>query len=320
MSRPKSSPYRTKVVRSASPIPPLRGPVVATLGNLDGVHCGHQALLAELRRAKAGGSSVVVTFYPHPGRVLGKMPEIPMLTPLRERVGILSTFEVDLFYLIHFTPVFSRLSAGTFIDDYLIARLGVEHLFVGPDARIGADREGDIDFIRRHMESRGRAVTVVPFVELGGERISSRRIRTVVSAGDMGAAAQLLGRPYRLVGTVIGGDRRGRTIGFPTANLTVGKRALPAHGVYAGWASLADRRYPVVVNIGVRPTFGGQRPTVEAHLLDYAGDDFYGARLSVDFATRLRSEMRFASVADLVAQIGADVVAAREYLERHGST
>jgi len=309
-----NAPKLTHVARDASALPELRSPVVATLGNLDGVHRGHQALLAELRKAKGNGSSVVVSFYPHPGAVLGKMPRVPLLTTLRQRVEIMASHGVDLFFLIHFTRAFSQVRAGDFIERYLIWMLNVEHLFIGPDANVGFAREGDPEFIERTFAAPGRRVTVLPFVEVGGDRISSKRIRALIGEGDVAGAGDLLGRLYRICGFVERGDQRGRLLGFRTANVGLGKYAVPAFGVYATWVSLAGRRYPGVTNIGVRPTFGGVRPTIESHLFDYAGADFYGESVTVEFVSRLRPEMKFPSVVELRDQIRHDAQVARKVL------
>jgi riboflavin kinase/FMN adenylyltransferase len=303
--------HKTRIARDASVLPRLAGPVVATLGNLDGVHRGHQALLGRLNQEKAKGASVVISFYPHPGTVLGKMPRVPLLTTLRQRVEIMARYGVDLFFMIHFTRPFSKLRAGDFIDRYLIDRLNVGHLIIGPDAHVGFEREGTPEFIERYLSARGRRVTVLPFVEVGGERISSKRIRSVIAAGDVAGAAELLGRLYEVNGFVERGDQRGRLLGFRTANVPLGRFAVPAFGVYATWITLKGVRYAGVTNIGVRPTFGGVRPTIESHLLDYSGGDFYGERVGVEFVSRLRAEMKFPAVSELIEQIRRDVTAAR---------
>ncbi|MFM1846588.1 MAG: bifunctional riboflavin kinase and synthetase [Pseudomonadota bacterium] len=305
---------RTLVVRDASILPALRSPVVATLGNLDGVHRGHQALLERINSVRGAGSSVVISFYPHPGAVLGKMPQVPLLTTLRQRVDILGGYGVDLFFLIHFTRAFSKIRAGDFIDRYLIDLLDIEHLVIGPDAHVGFEREGTPEFIERHLAARGRQVTVLPFVDSGSERISSKRIRAVVAEGDVAGAAELLGRLYRVSGFVERGDQRGRLIGFRTANVALGKYAVPAFGVYATWVTLQGRRYPAVTNIGVRPTFGGVRPTIESHLIGYSGEEFYGEAVGVEFVSRLRPEMKFPSVVELTDQIRHDVGVAQKVL------
>ncbi len=309
-----NAPRRTLVARDASVLPQLRSPVVATLGNLDGVHRGHQALLAELTKAKGSGSSVVISFYPHPGAVLGKMPRVPLLTTLRQRVEIMASHGVDLFFLIHFTRTFSQLRAGDFIERYLFGMLNVEHLFIGPDAHVGFAREGNPEFLDRFFAARGRRVTMLPFVEVGGDRISSKRIRALISEGDVAGAGDLLGRLYRISGFVERGDQRGRLIGFRTANVGLGKYAVPAFGVYATWVQMGGTRYPGVTNIGVRPTFGGVRPTIESHLLDYTGNDFYGQSVTVEFVSRLRPEMKFPSVVELRDQIRHDAEVARKVL------
>lgn len=294
-------------------------PILATLGNFDGVHLGHRQLLRILRekRARQGeGTIVVVSFYPHPVRVLRGGIEASLLTSLRQKVELLAAEGVDALALIHFTPEFARLSAGDFVRTVLREALGTDFLCVGADARVGAAREGTPEFLKAEFARDGRAVEIVPFLSEQGEKVSSGVIRRLVEQGDLDRAAGLLGRPYVLAGRVVHGMRRGSRIGIPTANLAASAQVLPPIGVYASRAELNRVRYAAVTNVGMRPTFGGSRVVVETHLLDYHGSDFYGARLKVQIAGKIRDEVRYEGVDALAAQIHRDMEAARCLLSR----
>ena len=295
--------------------PALRAPVVASLGNFDGVHRGHQQLLAALRHerdARGGATVLLLSFYPHPVQVLRGGEPVRILTPMRQKVELLAAEGVEVFALLHFTRECAEVSAYDFVHKFLIDCLGVRALVIGPDARVGKEREGTPEFMAQAFAQRGGSVSVLPFYgsDRGG-KISSGTIRALVERGEAAAAAELLGRHYILDGLVAHGDRRGSTIGVPTANLAPSQQVLPANGVYATYAELGGKKYPAVTNVGHRPTFGGVRVIVETHLLDYAGEDFYGARLKVHVVSRLRGEQRFSGVQALVAQIHADMESAR---------
>ncbi len=292
----------------------LRGGAVA-IGNFDGVHAGHRALLDVLRAEAAlvGGPSVVYTFDPAPTAVLVPERHPPRICSVEARVHALGEQGVDVVVIDRFTPAMAAHPAGWFADEVLGRRLGARSVVLGWDARFGHGREGDADALRAWLpEVR---VNAVPAHVVEDAPVSSSRVRRLVAAGSVEEAAALLGRPHVLHGTVVHGDARGRTIGFPTANLVLDTELLPAHGVYAVRARVdGGERLAGVMNLGVRPTVNGTRLSPEVHLLDFAGD-IYGRSLHVELVARVREERRFPSLDALVAQIGADVVTARALLE-----
>lgn len=288
---------------------------VVTIGVFDGVHRGHQALASELvqRARHTGRIAVVVTFFPHPDKVLDQTEEHYYLTPPDERANLLLDLGVDLVITHPFDETTRQLRAIDFVT-LLVKRLRLRELRVGAEFALGFQREGDIAFLRAQGRQRGFHVATVAPVTANGERIQSADLRQLVRLGDMPGAAALLGRNYSLAGEVVMGEQRGRTIGFPTANLAVWREQIvPARGVYAAWALVNGARHMAAANIGVRPTFAGESLSVEAHLLDFRSD-LYGARLRLAFVERLRMEQKFAGVDELTAQIRADVVAARTCL------
>lgn len=288
------------------------------IGAFDGVHRGHQAILQQLTAGAhaVGCPAVLLTFYPHPVEVLRGVQHSFYLTAPEEKAGLLAPFGLDALVTQAFDLAFSKTTAREFVE-LLVQHLGVQQLWVGADFALGHNREGDVPTLRRFGEALGFQVQVVEPVLEGGEVISSSRIRRLLAAGEVAEAATLLGRPYALSGEVEQGAGRGRTIGIPTANLKIWpQRAVPASGVYAGWAEVAGQRWPAVTNIGVRPTFDEklQAPVVETHILDYDGSDFYGQALRLEFVARLRAEQRFDGIEALIAQIKADIVQARQRL------
>lgn len=297
------------------------GPVGVTIGNFDGLHVGHREVidrLVAMVRAKEQldqqpGTTVIVSFYPHPSVVLGRAQAIPQITPLHQKVSILKEWGVEKFLLLHFTPALARLSAAEFLDRYIIRGLGAQCAVLGPDTALGRNREGSKEFIAEYLTRAGLAVSEVSFKEELGERVSSRRIRALLEAGEVHAAQQLLGRPYALEGRVCAGAARGRAIGVPTANIRSPRQVIPRHGVYASWVRLPDgQKYPAVTNVGVRPTVSADGVvTIESHLLDYSGD-LYGKRIEVGLVNKLRDERKFADVSELTAQIVKDIEKARE--------
>jgi riboflavin kinase/FMN adenylyltransferase len=282
------------VKRARSPAEFERRPRAVAVGTFDGVHVGHRAVLAEL--VAAGPLPTVVTFHPHPREVLGY--EVELLATIERRLELLEELGVAEALVVEFTPEIAALAPDAFARSYLEA-IGAE-LVVATDAfRFGAGRSGDLALLAR-LGFETRSVPLVPGV-------SSTAIRGLVAAGEVGAAAAKLGRPVEVEGTVVSGDARGGTLGFPTANLRADHALLvPAFGIYAGEA-LGHR---TAVSIGVNPHYGGAERRIEAFLLDFTGD-LYGRRLVVELWERLRDEAAFADEADLVAQIGRDVAAAR---------
>ena len=294
--------------------------VVLTLGNFDGVHLGHQAILrAAVERARAsGGQAVALTFEPHPLAVLAPDRAPPIIQPLHDRLALLRDLGIDVTVLQRFTPTFAALAPDAFVTDFLMRHLELTHVVVGYNVNFGRDRAGSGETLQALGARLGFAVDVIGPVSADGEQVSSTRLREVLRAGDMRTARKLLGRPYAMRGRVVVGDRRGRTLGFPTANLHLRPGLLlPPDGVYAVGVSVDARRHAGVLNIGVRPTFGGRRRTIEVHLLDFSGD-LYRRWLVVEAVDRLRGEVTFAGPDALRAQIATDVTRAREVLSDDG--
>lgn len=302
------------VVSGSAAWPHPRGgaPVAVAIGNFDGVHAGHRAILARLRaHADAlGGPSVVYTFDPAPTAVVAPARHQPRILTLPDRVRHLGEAGVDAVVVEPFTRAYAAHPADWFADEVLRRRLGAQVVVVGWDFRFGMGRGGDADSLRR----AGFTVDHVDAVELDGAPVSSSRVRKLVAAGEVAAAARLLGRPHVLRGTVVRGDQRGRTLGFPTANLDNEVELIPADGVYAVRASVdGGPSTPGVMNQGNRPTFAGVERRIEVHLFAEVGD-LYGRELRVELVDRIRPERRFDGLDALVAQIRADAARAREIL------
>jgi riboflavin kinase / FMN adenylyltransferase len=292
-------------------------PSVVSVGFFDGVHRGHQAIIHRAVRAAAdrGERSAVVTFDRHPMEVVNPGSQPRLLMTLARRAQTIAEQGVELVVVVPFDDELRHEPPEAFVDRVLLGPLQASHVVVGANFRFGHKAAGDVALLAELGPSRGLTVEGVPLLALDDVVISSTQIRACIDAGDVERAARLLGRPHRVDGVVVRGDRRGQTLGFPTANLQVGRRvAVPARGVYAGAFHLPDgTAQPCVTNVGVNPTFGGQELRVEAHLLDFSGD-LYGLSVAVDFRHRIRDERRFDSVDALVARIGADVAAARRLL------
>ena len=299
--------------RYPSGIPRDRG-TVATVGTFDGVHLGHWRVLEEIReRAEASGRrSVLVTFDPHPLRVVRPDDAPPLLTTPLEKKEILAESGLDFAVFIRFTEALSRYEPRRFVEEILVDRIGVEELVIGYDHGFGRDRTGDAATIRDIGEDLGFSVDVVDAVEVENQTISSSRIRRAIQELRVKEARACLGRPYSLSAVVVRGEGRGRGLGFPTANLQVGDRdkLIPPTGVYAVRGILRDgRSHPGALHIGPRPTFQGSPPTVELHLIGFEGD-LYGEAVKVEFVDHLRGVHPFDSVEALVTQLRKDVDAA----------
>lgn len=291
-------------------------PHVVAIGNFDGVHRGHQHILrlvaADARRN--GARSAVVTFDPLPPEVLRPSAAPARLTSTPERLALIAAQGIDDIEVLPFTPELSQQSPGEFVD-LLVARLSPIEVVVGADFRFGHQRAGTVDTLRTIGQERGFEVRAVDRVGDDQGDVSSSRIRALIATGDVRDAWELLGRPYRLSGFVVQGFQRGRTLGFPTANLTLDPRlAIPADGIYAGWARIpGDSTFPAMIYIGSRPTFADGSRVVEVHVLDFSGD-LYGAELTVAFACRIRGDIGFTDVSELVRQMERDRDAARAAL------
>ena len=293
----------------------LTAPTFLSIGNFDGVHAGHQALLRQMLAAahRAGCQAGILTFDPHPREVLRPDQPLPSLSTLDERLALLEALGLDFVVVQPFSRATAQITAAAFAD-LLVNRLHMRELWVGPDFALGHKRQGTVSFLREIGVSLGFAVQVTDAFWQDGHEVRSDTIRGLIESGDVATAGRLLGRSYSLTGVVVKGDQRGATIGFPTANLAVAaNRLLPANGVYATWVVLPWERRAAVTNVGVRPTFSGQGRSIEAHILDFSGD-LYGQQAVLEFVERLRPEQRFDSIQALVAQIRMDVSQARARL------
>ena len=268
------------------------------IGTFDGVHLGHREVIK--------GMDTVLTFEPHPLAVVAPHAQPKLLQTFGLKRDLIAGLGVEDLVVIPFNRSFAEHSAEEFVEEVLIRRLNASHVSVGENFRFGKGAKGDADFLRTHPEFETR---VVPLVEVAGETVSSSHIRGLVAAGDVKRAGDFLGGPFLCEGEVVHGDKRGRTLGMPTANLVPDDRiAVPGHGVYAAWA----HGHPAAVNVGVRPTFQtGRGLLIEAYLLDFSGD-LYGQTLRIAFLERLRGENRFESVEALVEQMNRDVDRTRE--------
>ncbi|HSJ29381.1 MAG TPA: bifunctional riboflavin kinase/FAD synthetase [Acidimicrobiia bacterium] len=279
------------------------------IGVFDGVHLGHQRVVRDLATTASGRGLVTaaLTFDPHPLEFLAPERAPQMLTTVEQRAAMLGECGVEILGVLPFLEI-RDLDPHTFVTEILVLRLRAAVVAVGENFRFGRDRGGDAVLLRSMGDELGFTVEIVEMVDDAGEggSISSTRIRDLLHSGDVQGAARLLGRPFALIGPVIHGDARGRTIGFPTANLHVPDRmVVPADGVYAAWVEWNGVKYPGVVNIGVRPTFGVSQRTIEAHVIGFDAD-LYGESLTLHFVDRIRAERRFDGIDALVAQIGRD--------------
>ena len=282
------------------------GPRAIAVGTFDGVHLGHREVIS--------GADTVLTFEPHPVAVIAPARMPKLLTPLERKAEIIESLGVGELIVIRFDAAFAARGAERFIDEVLVERLTARSVSVGENFRFGAGAAGDASMLAADGRFEAR---IVPLLEVDGEIVTSSRIRSLIAAGEVAPAAVLLGGAHELSGEVVGGDRRGRELGFPTANIVPPEGvACPGHGVYA---CLADG-LPAAVSIGVRPTFGsGRAELIEVHLIDFDGD-LYGAELRLRFVERLRGERRFATVEALVAEMRSDVERARAICARAAST
>lgn len=286
-----------------------------TIGKFDGFHKGHQLLIQtaveQAQRCKC--CSAVLTFDPHPDQVIHPERDIRLLTTLDERIELIATFNPDILIVLPFTPALMNTTAEAFMRQ-VCAALPLRELWVGANFSVGYRREGNISRLIEIGEQLNYSVGSVAPLLVEGAPVSSSRVRSLLRDGVVEGVEALLGRRFSVRGVVVRGDRRGHTIGYPTANLALNPiHALPAHGVYACYATIETlpQRLPAIVNIGVRPTFAGSHPTVEAHLLDWDGN-LYGQKIQLSFWYRLRGEQRFGGIDELREQIRRDEAQARE--------
>jgi riboflavin kinase/FMN adenylyltransferase len=287
----------------------------ATIGIFDGVHLGHKSIIGLMRKEAARNrrSTCVVTFFPHPQKVLRGI-DMPLIVPLEERFRLLEKEGVDITVCFNFTKAFSKISAKDFVKNYLVEKLNIKTIFVGPDLFFGRNREGNVDLLKSMAKSFGFETRTVGPVYFENELISSSAIREFIEDGNVKKAANFLGDCFSIEGNVKEGERRGRELGFPTANLDTEWELLPKKGVYITWAEMSKKRFKSVTNVGTRPTFGRNHLLVETHIIDFK-EDIYGKTIRVSFIERLRDEKRFAKVESLTSQISTDVENAKKYLQ-----
>ena len=292
---------------------------VITIGNFDGVHIGHQALFHEvLEKADAiDGTSIAMTFEPHPLRVLQQNNRLPLITLVEQKTELIERSGLDVLICIPFTREFAAMTAREFVADLLVGTIGMKAMVVGEDYSFGRNREGDIDLLRKFAPEFGFEVIVADWIKTAREhpdRISSTRIRDLVMDGRMEQAQKMLGRHYQIRGKVVTGrDRGGKLLGIPTANINLQDELCPKSGIYAVTVDHGQKTYKGVANIGYSPTFDDHQFTVEVHILDF-DQDIYDDDIRVNFVQRIRDEIKFTSIDQLIAQIHKDIDVAREIL------
>lgn len=303
---------------SGEPYLPGRRRTTITVGTFDGVHRGHQEVLREIvsRARAADRASLLVTFEPHPLEIVTPGHAPRLLTTPQEKLELWPLFGLDYVHVLPFTPELREMSPERFVRDVLVDRLRVGELVIGYDHGFGKDRKGDVETLRTLAAELDFTVDVVGPVAVGEEAVSSTGARRAVEAGDLKEVERALGRPYSVLGRVVPGAGRGAGLGFPTANLdTHPRKCLPPAGVYAVWAEIDGRSWPAMANLGPRPTFGDDRTALEVHVLDWPGSTLYGARMTVEFAARLRDVLRFDGPRELAAQLERDRERTRAVLD-----
>ena len=292
---------------------------VITIGNFDGVHIGHQALFHEvIEKADAiGGTSVAMTFEPHPMRVLKHNNHPPLITLYEQKQELIQRTGIDVLICIPFTTEFASMPARQFVEDLLVKNIGMKAIVVGEDYSFGKDREGNLEVLRSFAASLNFEVIVADWIKIAKtfpDRISSTRIRELVMDGQMAAAQKMLGRNYQVRGIVVTGrDRGGKLLGIPTANINLHDELCPKTGIYAVTVECHGVQHNGVANIGYSPTFEEHEFTVEVHLLDFNAD-IYDEKIRVDFIQRIRDEKKFSNISDLIEQIKEDIAKARDIL------
>ena len=292
---------------------------VITIGNFDGAHIGHQALFHEVIETAENidGTSIAMTFDPHPIRVLKQNGYPPLITLYEQKAELIARTHIDVLICIPFTREFAALTAERFIRDLLVGKLGMKAIVVGEDYSFGKNREGNIDLMKAYAPKYGFEVIVADWIRMSkgfAERISSTKIRELVTDGLMEQAEKMLGRYYQIRGRVVTGrDRGGKLLGIPTANINLHDELCPKIGIYAVTGECRGKPFKGVANIGYSPTFEDHDFTVEVHIFDF-DDDIYGEKIQVNFIKRIRDEVKFANISELIAQIKEDIAAAREIL------
>ncbi|AQG79011.1 bifunctional riboflavin kinase/FAD synthetase [Spirosoma montaniterrae] len=308
-----------RIHRGLDDLQPIANAVV-TSGTFDGVHRGHQTILARLTEAaqNSGGESALITYWPHPRTVVSNdSQDLKLLTTLEEKITLLEQAGVNHLIVIPFTRSFSQLTSEEYIRQILIEKIETKKLVIGYDHRFGRDREGGFDYIRAHQHEYGFEVEEIPRQDIDAVGVSSSKIRAALGEGNIHTANLFLGRPYSLTGTIVKGRQLGRTIGFPTANMQVDDpvKLIPANGVYAVDVLYAGQTLGGMLNIGFRPTVAGTHQTIETYIFDF-DKDIYGEHMTLQFREFLRPEQKFDGLAALVEQLKRDEQTAREMLSR----
>lgn len=293
---------------------------VITIGTFDGIHIGHSAILDELcyYSKEKQSNSVVITFNPHPRAVINKNYNIKILTTFEEKQDILYKYNIDYLYVINFTKEFSKTTYKDFINKTIINKLGAVYIVVGYDHKFGKDRDGDISKLMEIVNQNSIGISVIGSKDIDGEIVSSTKIRNAINSGKIELANKMLGRNYSLSGIVVEGAKRGRTLGFPTANISVddSNKMVPQNGVYFVEVIFNNKNYFGVLNIGLRPTFNNSKePITEVHILDF-NENIYGKKLTIRFYNRLRNEIKFESKEKLEKQIKEDIIIAKSLINK----
>jgi len=289
------------------PEEPIENSTSATIGNFDGVHVGHKKIISAVKEEaqQLGISSCVITFHPHPQKILQNI-DIPLLVPIRERLKLLEKEGVDVVACYTFTKDIAKIPAKDFVTDILIGKLNLKHLIVGPDFSFGRKREGNLDLLNEMGKEYGFDTKVVETALIEGEIVSSTSIRNLLREGNVVKAGKFLGYNFYIEGQVKEGEKRGRQIGFPTANLDTDWDILPKVGVYATLAHVGDRKLHSITNVGYQPTFGDNELLIETHIFNF-NEDIYKKRIKIEFVDRVRDEQKFDGPEALVEQIKKDV-------------
>jgi riboflavin kinase/FMN adenylyltransferase len=301
-------------------IQPFKNAVI-TIGNFDGVHIGHQALFHEvIETAEAvGGTSIAMTFEPHPIRVLKQNGHPPLITLYEQKAELIERTGIDVLICVPFSKGFAALSADQFIRELLVKKIGMKAIVVGEDYSFGKNREGNIDLLKSYGPDFGFEIIVARWIKMSKgftDRISSTKIRELVTEGHMSDAEKMLGRHYQIRGIVVTGrDRGGKLLGIPTANINLYDELCPKTGIYAVTVECRGNQHNGVANIGYSPTFEDHEFTVEVHILEF-NDNIYGEKIRVNFIKRLRDEIKFSNISELIDQIKRDIAAAREFFSK----
>lgn len=304
-----------ELIRGLQNLQPEHYGCVATIGNFDGVHLGHQAVIGQLaeKGQELGLPTLVMVFEPQPLEVFKGEQAPARLTRFREKLRALARYAVDRLLCIRFSKSFGQMSAESFIKDVLVDGLGVRYLVVGDDFRFGAGRQGDFVMLQHAGERYGFEVANLHSFRVGGERVSSTRIREALAAGNMDDAELLLGRPYRMCGRVAHGDKIGRTLGIPTANIHLHRKVSPVQGIYVVEVfGLKGEPLQGVASVGNRPTVGGTKPLLEIFIFDF-NEDIYGKYLNIDFLHKIRNEKKFTGLEELKQWIEDDIQKAKDW-------